>query len=65
MKLLELKDIIYAGHMVTIREVDAYSRPEDHMITFSEAVEKYGNYYVWQIEANGLNWLLVTICEYL
>ena len=63
MKLKELKGIIYQDDRVTIIEAGKNGKAEDYLIKFSEAVKKYGSYYVWWIEADSPNCFNIIIDE--
>lgn len=65
LKLIQLKDIIYDKDRVSIREAGTNGKRDDYMILFSEALERYANYYVWWIEADSPNCFNITISEVL
>ena len=63
MKLRELKGIICDADRASIREIGTNGKPEDYMITFSKAVEKYGGYDVWWLEADSQNCFNIIVAE--
>ena len=63
MKLIELKNIIYDRDRVSIREAGTQGKAIDYLITFSEAVEKYGGYYLWSLEADSSNCFNIIVSE--
>ena len=60
-KLIQLKGIIYNRDRVSIRKAGEDWKPEDEIPLFRDAVEKYGDYYVWLIEANSQNRFNITV----
>lgn len=63
LKLIQLKGIIYSRDRVSIRQAGKNFKPEDEMLLFKHAIEKYGDYDVWWIEADSQNCFNITVGE--